>query len=144
MPTQLLSEKYRDQLDRVLSCYDRLIFSGNLQPLCYAKGMTHYLYEPISAYRGVRKANVRFDVLTVEIARDGISVRVGLPCVSVTTVLPVIAIFQSERSRLVLALNSIGSSCVLFGEVRTGSKLLTAIIGYLQWLQKNSIAPISN
>jgi hypothetical protein len=45
MPTQLLSEKYRDQLDGVLSCYDRLIFSGNLQPLCYAKGMTHYLYE---------------------------------------------------------------------------------------------------
>ena len=45
MPTQLLSEKYRDQLDGVLSCYDRVIFSGNLQLLCYAKGMTHYLYE---------------------------------------------------------------------------------------------------
>ena len=27
-----------------LSCYDRVIISGNVQPLCYAKGMTGYLY----------------------------------------------------------------------------------------------------
>jgi hypothetical protein len=28
----------------VLACYDRIVISGNLQPLCYAKGMTKYLY----------------------------------------------------------------------------------------------------
>ena len=28
----------------VLHCYDRIVISGNLQPLCYANGMTKYLY----------------------------------------------------------------------------------------------------
>ncbi len=45
MATQLLSEKYREQLDGVLNCYDRIILIGSLHPLCYAKGMTHYLYK---------------------------------------------------------------------------------------------------
>jgi hypothetical protein len=44
MPTPLLSDKYRDQLDGVLNCYDRIILFGSLQPWCYAQGMTHYLY----------------------------------------------------------------------------------------------------
>lgn len=44
MTKQLLSEKYKDELYGVLNCYDRVIISGNLQPLCYAKGMTGYLY----------------------------------------------------------------------------------------------------
>jgi len=44
MVTQLLSEKYRAELYGVLSCYDRVIISGNLHPLCYDKGMTKYLY----------------------------------------------------------------------------------------------------
>lgn len=43
MATQLLSEKYSARLQGVLSCYDRIIISGNLQPLYYAKGMTKYL-----------------------------------------------------------------------------------------------------
>ena len=45
MVTPLLSEKFHDQLDGVLHCYDRVILLGSLHPFCYAKGMTHYLYE---------------------------------------------------------------------------------------------------
>jgi hypothetical protein len=44
MNTQLLSEKYREELYGVLHCYDRVIIKGHLQSLCYAKGMTGYLY----------------------------------------------------------------------------------------------------
>ena len=42
---KLLSERFAQELDGVLSCYDRVVLSGNLQPLCYAQGMTHYLYQ---------------------------------------------------------------------------------------------------
>ncbi len=45
MTTPLLTAKYQDQLDGVLNCYDRVILKGNLHPLCYPEGMTHYLYE---------------------------------------------------------------------------------------------------
>jgi hypothetical protein len=44
MVTKLLPEKYHDELYGVLNCYDRVIITGHLQPLCYAKGMTGYLY----------------------------------------------------------------------------------------------------
>ncbi len=44
MATQLLTEKYAESLDGVLGCYDRLVITGSLRELCYAKGMTHYLY----------------------------------------------------------------------------------------------------
>ena len=44
MANQLLSEKYDEALYGVLNCYDRVIISGNLHPLCYAQGMTRYLY----------------------------------------------------------------------------------------------------
>ena len=44
MATPLLTEKYADQLQGVLNCYDRIIISGHLQPFCYAQGMTNYLY----------------------------------------------------------------------------------------------------
>jgi predicted transcriptional regulator len=44
MGTELLSSKYGEDLHGVLHCYDRVIISGNLHPLCYAKGMTSYLY----------------------------------------------------------------------------------------------------
>ena len=44
MGQELLSEKYSNELYGVLNCYDRVIISGNVQPLCYAKGMTGYLY----------------------------------------------------------------------------------------------------
>src|SRR5271157_3392702 len=42
---ELLSEHYREELDGVLSCYDRIVITGSLQHWCYARGMTHYLYE---------------------------------------------------------------------------------------------------
>jgi hypothetical protein len=45
MATMLLSEKYRERLDGVLHCYDRLLLTGSLMPLCYAQGMTRYLYQ---------------------------------------------------------------------------------------------------
>ena len=50
METQLLSEKYRDDLDGVLNCYDRVVVTGNVSSLCYAQGMTKYLYIRIFDY----------------------------------------------------------------------------------------------
>lgn len=44
MATKLLTERYGDEIQGVLHCYDRVIITGSLQPLCYAKGMTKYLY----------------------------------------------------------------------------------------------------
>jgi hypothetical protein len=43
--TELLSERYCAELDGVLSCYDRIVITGSLQPFCYAQGMSHYLYQ---------------------------------------------------------------------------------------------------
>jgi len=40
---ELLSERYQDQLDGVLNCYDRVVITGNIQQFCYAQGMTQYL-----------------------------------------------------------------------------------------------------
>jgi hypothetical protein len=34
-----------DGIDGVLNCYDRIVITGSMQPLCYAQGMTHYLYQ---------------------------------------------------------------------------------------------------
>jgi hypothetical protein len=42
---ELLSERYGNELDGVLSCYDRIVITGSLQSFCYAQGMTHYLYQ---------------------------------------------------------------------------------------------------
>jgi hypothetical protein len=42
---ELLSERYCKELDGVLSCLDRVVVTGNIQPFCYAQGMTHYLYQ---------------------------------------------------------------------------------------------------
>jgi hypothetical protein len=44
METQLLSEKYKERLAGVLHCYDRIVLTGSLYPLCFAQGMTKYLY----------------------------------------------------------------------------------------------------
>jgi len=44
MAITLIDEKYASEIHGVLHCYDRVIISGNLQPLCYAHGMTQYLY----------------------------------------------------------------------------------------------------
>jgi len=42
---ELLSERYCKELDGILSCYDRIVITGSLQPFCYAQGMTWYLYQ---------------------------------------------------------------------------------------------------
>jgi len=41
----LLTERYRDNIDGVLSCYDRIVITGTLPQLCFAQGMTAYLYD---------------------------------------------------------------------------------------------------
>jgi len=40
---QPLTERYRERLAGVLSCYDRIIVTGTLPGACYAKGMTRFL-----------------------------------------------------------------------------------------------------
>lgn len=45
MTIKLLTEKYEPEIAGVMHCYDRVIISGYLQPLGYAKGMTKYLYQ---------------------------------------------------------------------------------------------------
>ena len=40
---QLLTDRYRERLAGVLSCYDRIIITGTLPGACYAKGMTAFL-----------------------------------------------------------------------------------------------------
>lgn len=40
----LLTERYKDKLLGVLSCYDRVVITGTLPGACYAQGMTSYLY----------------------------------------------------------------------------------------------------
>jgi hypothetical protein len=42
--TQMLTERYRDRLSGVLSCYDRMVITGTLPGICYAQGMTSFLY----------------------------------------------------------------------------------------------------
>ena len=43
MATQL-TERYKHDLLGVLSCYDRIVITGTLPGVCYARGMTSYLY----------------------------------------------------------------------------------------------------
>jgi hypothetical protein len=45
MATELLTERYAEQIVGVVACYDRIVINGNLSPLCYAQGMTKYLYQ---------------------------------------------------------------------------------------------------
>lgn len=40
----LLTERYQDKIKGVLSCYDRIVIHGNIPDLCFAGGMTSYLY----------------------------------------------------------------------------------------------------
>ena len=39
-----LEQIYKEKITGVLSCYDRLIFTGTLMKISYAKGMTGYMY----------------------------------------------------------------------------------------------------
>ena len=40
----MLSERFKDNIHGILSCYDRIVIKGTIPQLCYAKGMTSYLY----------------------------------------------------------------------------------------------------
>jgi hypothetical protein len=42
--TTPLTERYKNDLQGVLSCYDRMVITGTLPGICYARGMTNYLY----------------------------------------------------------------------------------------------------
>lgn len=46
---ELLTTTYKDKISGVLSCFDRIILTGTLPQICYAQGMTSYLYS-----KGVR------------------------------------------------------------------------------------------
>ncbi len=41
--TPLLTDRYRDRLAGVLSCYDRIVITGTLPGVCFAEGMTKLL-----------------------------------------------------------------------------------------------------
>ncbi len=43
MATQL-EERYDERIAGVLSCYDRIVVMGTLPTVCYAAGMTRFLY----------------------------------------------------------------------------------------------------
>ena len=44
MGIELLTERLKDQIGGVLSCWDRVLIFGTLPKICYAEGMTSYLY----------------------------------------------------------------------------------------------------
>jgi len=42
---ELLTERHKNEITCVLSCYDRLILSGTLPEISYSQGMTNYMYQ---------------------------------------------------------------------------------------------------
>jgi hypothetical protein len=40
----LLTQRYSDKISGQLSCYDRIVIQGTLPGICYAQGMSSYLY----------------------------------------------------------------------------------------------------
>jgi len=45
MGVELLTERHKDQIAGVLSCYDRIIIQGTVPGWCYGSGMTDYFYK---------------------------------------------------------------------------------------------------
>ena len=45
MGIELLTERYAQEIEGVLSCWDRMLIFGTLPKICFAGGMTSYLYE---------------------------------------------------------------------------------------------------
>ena len=45
MSIELLTERHKDQIAGVLSCYDRIIIQGTVPGWCYASGITDYFYK---------------------------------------------------------------------------------------------------
>jgi hypothetical protein len=42
--SQSLTKRYDDRIAGLLSCYDRVVITGTLPTICYAEGMTRFLY----------------------------------------------------------------------------------------------------
>ncbi len=42
--SQSLTDRYEDRIAGVLSCYDRVVITGTVPVICYADGMTRFLY----------------------------------------------------------------------------------------------------
>ena len=47
--SQSLTDRYDDRIAGMLSCYDRVVITGTIPVICYAEGMTHFLFA-----RGIR------------------------------------------------------------------------------------------
>ena len=45
MGIELVTERHRGRISGELSCYDRVLMFGTLPKICYAEGMTSYMYE---------------------------------------------------------------------------------------------------
>ena len=45
MGVELLTERHASQIAGVLGCYDRMLIFGTLPVICYAGGMTSFLYK---------------------------------------------------------------------------------------------------
>src|SRR5438046_2102812 len=45
MGSELLTERYSKQIAGILSWYDRILIFGTLPKICYAEGMTSWLYQ---------------------------------------------------------------------------------------------------
>jgi hypothetical protein len=41
---ELLTAKYQNKINAILSCFDRVIITGTIPQICYSRGMTSYLY----------------------------------------------------------------------------------------------------
>ncbi len=41
---ELLTEKYKELISGILSCYDRVVITGTLPTVCFSQGMTSWLY----------------------------------------------------------------------------------------------------
>jgi hypothetical protein len=44
VPWQATYKRYNERISGVLSCYDRVVVTGTLPTVCYADGMTRFLY----------------------------------------------------------------------------------------------------
>ena len=41
---ELLTSTYKEKIEGIISCFDRIIITGTVPQICYAQGMTSYLY----------------------------------------------------------------------------------------------------
>ena len=45
-----ISERYVEEVDGVMNCYDRVVVTSILQTICNASGMARYLYQGIRIF----------------------------------------------------------------------------------------------